>query len=365
VVTGVLHDARLDQVLIFRALKGWGDALVVVPALRALRVARPGAHIAVVGPPVAAAYFRPFSTYVDEFVPFPGWPGLPDLGDDVAAATRLLTGMQDRRADLALQLHGSGLLTNPIVAMLGARRMAGHHLPEQWCPDPQTFRPWTPSVPEPLRPLRLLAHLGLVPADADPSLELPITDENMDAARSMVPADPYAVVNVGASHRPRRWPTARFAAVADHLVSAGLPVVLTGGPGDATRAAEVAGRATHRLHDLTGRTTHGQLAAVVDGATLVVTNDTGVSHVAVARRRPSVTIFCWSDLDRWGPLDRERHAVVGPSVAYPPAEVAPARCLRDGCARCMPAGVGPAIVPAVEEVLAVVDGQLAHHAGAR
>jgi ADP-heptose:LPS heptosyltransferase len=157
---------------------------------------------------------------------------------------------------------------------------------------------------------------------------------------------PYACVHPGSAWASRRWPAERFAAVADGLAARGLAVVLTGGAEEGPLTAAVARAMRAPARDLAGRTTLGTLAALVAGATLLVCNDTGVSHVAVAVGTPSVVVVTGSDPARWAPLDRERHPVVRVPVACSP-------CLHAACPldhRCA-AAVTPAAVLATAERL--------------
>jgi ADP-heptose:LPS heptosyltransferase len=363
--------SRLEQVAsiaVLRALPGLGDLLCAVPALRALRAAHPGARITLIGLPAVAPLLARFAGYVDELLPFPGFPGIPEVPFDAARTAAFLTAAQDRRFDVAIQLHGSGQASNPFVALLGARRSAGFALPGFVRPHPELFLDYPADRPEPLRHLALMGFLGMPAADA--ALEFPLEERDRHEAaialRDRGVAAPYACVNVGAAEPRRRWPLERFAAVADGLAKRGLTPVLLGAPGEEPLAAATATQMTHPAADLAGATSLGALAAVLRGATLTVTNDTGTSHLATAVGAPSVVIFSTSDPRRWAPLDGALHRAVG-AVRAPDDGVC-ARCLRDGC-RSGPDPILEPVEPAdvlaqCDELLAARDGPQPHGATA-
>lgn len=299
------------SIAIVRALPGLGDLLCAVPALRALRRRFPDAHVALVGLPQAAWFADRFSAEVDELLPFPGFPGIPEVALDPPRITRFLAGIQERSVDLALQMHGSGVSSNPFCALLGARRTGGFVLPGLPCPDPELFIPYPATVPEPRRNLALAAHLG-APVD-DATLAFPIREADRAEAAAIAPPRPYALINPGATDPRRRWPAGHFAAVGDALSKRGLSVALLGTAADTPLAAAVTGLMRCPATDLTGRTSLGGLAALLEGSSVLVTNDTGTSHLAAAVGARSVVIFLSADPARWAPEDRSLHrALVAP-----------------------------------------------------
>src|SRR5919205_1235222 len=71
-------DREPARIAILRARTGLGDLLCSVPALRALRARLPNAHIALITFAEMAPVVERQRSYVDELLPFPGWPGIPE-----------------------------------------------------------------------------------------------------------------------------------------------------------------------------------------------------------------------------------------------------------------------------------------------
>ncbi len=300
------------RVAILRALQ-LGDLLCAVPAWRALRAAWPQAEFTLIGLPWSQSLARRFHRYLDRWLEFPGYPGLPEREPDHMRIPDFLKAAQRQHFDLAIQMHGSGSIVNPLTVLLAAHQNAGYFVPGAYCPDPELFMPYPDEGPEIRRHLRLVEFLGIPSQGED--LEFPLTDEDqaaldsIDEARYLGPGG-YAIVHAGARANNRRWSPKRFAQVADELSALGLQVVLTGTSEEWPLAVAVQSGMMSPALNLAGRTTLGALALLVCRARLVVCNDTGISHLASVFHTPSVVVTLASDPERWGPLDRERHRVL-------------------------------------------------------
>ncbi len=365
-----LGEPQPRRVVVVRALRGLGDLLCTTPAMRALRVALPAAEITLLSLPWAQTFVERFDRYFDSFIEFPGYPGIPERVPPIAQLPGFLAEVQARQFDLALQMHGSGIISNPFTVMLGARINAGFYLPGQYCPDPGRFLAYPAGEAEVRRHLHLMEFLGL-PLQGE-EMDFPLRESDRQELDEIGPAHAlrereYVCLHAGAYEPARRWPAERFATVADALAARGLQIVLTGSAGEAGLAAQVAARMRAPAVDLAGKTSLGALAVLLSRSRLLLTNDTGVSHLAAALAVPSVVIFLASDPLRWAPLDRRLHRSVGgnagsllagadgaehsgwePALSWAPPPAAPdmtppavcacrcgvtQRCLRDGCIR--------------------------------
>lgn len=307
----------VSRIAVLRALPGVGDLLCAVPSFRAVRSRYPEARIVLVGLPTSSWFVERYPDLVDDLLPLEGVDGLPEVAADPGRAARFVRRARAESFDLALQLHGNGVVTNRVTAMLGAGLAVGAHR----LGDPRP--PWASIVyperePEVGRMLAVVAaagcppcgrHLDLRVAPAERAASDRLLAEAGTAGRSFV------CIHPGASRSERRWPPARFREVADHLADRGHVVVVTGTATESDITAAVAGG---RHVDLAGRTSIGVLGAVYGRSTLVVTNDTGASHVAAAVGAPSVVVASGDEPDRWAPGDTERHRVVArPAGRWP------------------------------------------------
>jgi ADP-heptose:LPS heptosyltransferase len=315
-----LESLAPRRVFVLRALQV-GDMLCAAPALRALRAALPGAEITLCGLPWAKTFAARFSRYVDNFLEFPGYPGLPEQRPSGRRVRAFLKRVRAARYDLALQMHGSGSFVNSLLMLSGARQTAGFFVPGEFCPDPKWFLPYPERGSEIERLLRLVEFLGAPARGRD--LEFPLVEKDwsdlaaLDAAGGLKPGE-YACIHPGGRWLSRRWQSEKFAAVADELDRQGLQIVITGTADEQDLAVAVRRAMKATAIDLAGQTTLGAAAALVSQARLVVTNDTGMSHIAAAMRVPSVVVVLGSDPERWAPLDRERHRAVMSAVTCRP-----------------------------------------------
>ncbi|MEV1287792.1 glycosyltransferase family 9 protein [Micromonospora sp. NPDC049679] len=285
---GLVPDVSRIAVLRANAL---GDFLFVLPALEALRAAYPSAEMVLLGAPWHARWLTGRPSPVDRVLVVPPAEGVRAAVDAEPPATMdgFVSAARGEGFDLALQLHGGGRHSNPLVSALGARLTAGLR-----ATDAPPLDRWIRYVfyqPEVIRYLEAVALVGAVPVTLTPTL--PATDGDRAEARAVagLPVRPRVALHPGVTDSRRRWPTHRFAAVADALAAMGFEVVLTGTGEERALVEQVCAAAHTPVRPLVDALSLGGLAGLYADCAVVVANDTGPLHLAAAVGTPTVGIF--------------------------------------------------------------------------
>lgn len=261
-----------------------GDFVLALAAMRRIDEAHPEAEITLLTTPPFAAIGRacPYVQRVED-------DGRPE---GLAATARLIARLRRARYDRVYDLQTSGRSSSYFQLL--------RPNPPEWsgiaagCSHPHR-NPDRDGMHTLERQAEQLRDAGIWPdAPTEPgAAPPPYLGWMADApATPLGLVAPYALLVPGASpHRPeKRWPTARFAALAARLQEDGLQVAVIGGAAEAEMAAAIAD-ACPGARDLTGKTGLLELGAVGVHAAIVVGNDTGPVHLLAAAGAPTLALF--------------------------------------------------------------------------
>ncbi len=136
---------------------------------------------------------------------------------------------------------------------------------------------------------------GVSPQDWRPVF--PVRETESEWAENLHLSRPLFAIAPGGGKNPRdtvlekRWFPDRYAVIADRLSTAGFNIVLIGGSDDSEAAQEMKKLCRAAVVDMTGKTTWGQTAAILDRCYGFLGADSGTAHLATARGIPSVVLF--------------------------------------------------------------------------
>jgi heptosyltransferase-2 len=261
-----------------------GDALMAQPMLARLREKRPGAEVHLLAPEWVAPVARRMPE-VDAVIPVPFRHGALQLGSRWKLGRTLKA---NAYAEAIVLPNSWKAALVPFFAGIPVR--TGYVGEARYGLLNRLYR-------KPDRAMRRhYARLAEVPDAADGE-KLPEVRLRVDPARAAATRERfairgrYAVLCPGAEYGPaKRWPY--FPELAKRI---GMPVVLLGSSKDAAAAAGIDGT------NLVGSTTLDEAIDLIAGAELVVSNDSGLMHVAAALGRPLVALFGSSSPEKTPP----------------------------------------------------------------
>ena len=312
-----LANINPRKIAVFRALQ-LGDLLCAMPAIQSLKNAFPLSEITLIGLPWSREFVDRFAHCFSSFIEFPGFPGLPEREYQPLEILDFIKKIQQEKFDMVVQMHGNGSVINPLMQLFNARFTAGYYEENGYCPDNNFFMVYPEGLPEIKRHLKLMEFLKIPVEETD--LDIPLKEEDEKELEELfrfyrLYEKKYVCVHSGARDSKKYWNPQNFASLADLFVEKGYKVVLTGTQNEAQTTAAVKKLMKHTAIDFTGKTRLGCLALLIKKAKMLLSNDTGVSHIATAVKTPSIIVFLASDPARWAPLNQELHKVILPHQA--------------------------------------------------
>lgn len=318
---------QVRRVLVIR-LDNIGDVILLSPSLRAIRQALPQASITLLASP-AGSQVAPLLPCLDEVIVHRAvWQDVSGtIAQDFEREMALVDELRHGRFDAAIIFTSFSQSPYPpahvcylagIPIRLGQSREFGGNILSHW------VQPRPDDLHQAERNLHLLEAAGFPVADRHLALHLPppvqqAADELL-RQHDVDPRAPFILLAPGASCPARRYDPGRFAEVARLLVAEkGWPLVITGRAGEEALAAPILA-ATHGrgVVSLVGRTSVGELAALVQSAACVIANDSAAMHMADALNRPVVALYSGTEyLSQWRPRQTPARLLQRPTLCSP------------------------------------------------
>lgn len=291
---------------------GLGDVIFALPSLEALQAAYPEARITLLGSELHAKLFAGRPGPVAAVETLPHLEGIRSGKPDKAATADFLARMNAAEFDLAVQLHGGGRNSNPLLLSLGARHTVGSATPD--AAELERTLPYRFYQHEVIRALEVAGLAGAPVVTLTPRLQ--VVDDDVAAAEQALAGlslrgnGPLLALHPGASDPRRHWPAACFARVAARAAEHGCEVVVVGDESERGLADSVVKAASsNRVHSAAGRLTLSGLVGLLARSTAFVGNDSGPRHVAQALGTPTVGVYWVGNALTAAPLERAYHRV--------------------------------------------------------
>lgn len=197
-------------------------------------------------------------------------------------------------------------------------------------------------APPPVHPgadqsLRVVREIGITTDDSVPHLFL-AADDRLRATAILAQAGLAAgvemvTINPCSRWKYKEWSSSKWGEVIDEIwETSHLPTVLIGSPEESAVCQEIAAGREGRTFNLAGKTSLGELAAVISMSALHVGVDSAAPHIAAALGTPTVTLHGPTDWRGWR-IANDRHKVVVPAMECVPCNMM--GCENSGKSRCL------------------------------
>lgn len=303
---------------LIRGVNWVGDAVMTMPAIRAIRKARIEDEISLLVKPWVAPLFEK-DPAINNIIHY------EEKHKGVLGKFSLARELKAHRFDSAILLQNA--IDAAVTAFLariperiGYARDARGMLLTHALPHSGEDR----SIHHIDYYLKLLDSAGIPPAETDTWLYLDINERLMARQKLQGMKRPILGINPGASYgSAKQWLPERFADVARRAIEdLGGSVIVFGGPGEKEIASDIVSRAggpeyNGHITSMAGRTSLRELAALMSECDVILSNDSGPMHMADAMRVPLVAIFGSTSAELTGPRKISSHIITAPVDCSP------------------------------------------------
>jgi len=277
-----------------------GDVLLCTPAIQSLRRSFPDARITVL---MHKNYIPLFEScdFIDLIVPYHG--GYRRFVSTVIA-------LRKARPDVALILHGNGPQDIQLCALSGAPYIFKHpnRSPLRYLLSAELQRKKAHTIENKLELVRAIGGKELTTRMAVPTPH----EERM--AEKFAEYQGAVGFQMGAADRYKMWPVEHFAELARRILDHDPQrrIILTGIASERPLGEELKKLCPdERIVNLCGETSIVELPYLLKTLSLLVTNDTGTMHLAIALEVPTLSLFSATPAQRLGPYrDQTIHRVI-------------------------------------------------------
>lgn len=286
-----MHSRTIPHKTVIFRLSSLGDILLTTPFIRALRKA---------AGPDAQIDFVVKEQYADlvRYNPHLSVIHTLESGGSLGALFPLAAELRKQKYEVVFDLHRS-LRTVALRMLMNAPRneVVNKHTLRRWQLVHRKVGIGKGFLNAVERYSELLIPYGIQPDDS--GLEVAIPEDILRRTAEQVAArvNPHAKVAIGicpgARHFTKRWPREKYVVVAQRLIKeAGASILLFGGHEERDVCERIARQLpAASVLNLAGPFSILETAAAMDACAVVVTNDSGLMHLAAARKRPVVAMF--------------------------------------------------------------------------
>jgi heptosyltransferase-2 len=280
-----------------------GDAVMSLPALMSIKSALPASEISVLAKPWVADIFRGCSP-ASKIILYES----PGMHQGLSGKMRLAKKLKEEKFDLAI-LFPNSFESALIIYLARIPKRAGYNTDGRGLllthPVPAVEKKKGHQIDY---YLKLVNYLGFPISTRAPLLK--IEKEQVARMRQKLGSlgikdnEPLVGLTPGSSYGPaKQWPTAKFAKLSE-LVNKklGARIIVLGSQNDQDIAQRILPPGRNLGYDFTGRTSLAEAMALISQCRLIITNDSGLMHVAAALQVPVVAIFGSTDPEHTGPM---------------------------------------------------------------